>query len=93
MANQVRASGETNHVRHCSDSKEDEEWESNILPEMINAACCQKDFMTLLLDLVHTMWREWRVPRDWSDAILISISRREISAGVTTGVALLCWRW
>ena len=37
---------------------------SNILPEMIKAACCQKDFMTLLLDLVHTVWRERRVPRD-----------------------------
>ena len=37
---------------------------SNILPEMIKAACCPKDFMTLLLGLVHTVWRERRVPRD-----------------------------
>ena len=49
---------------------------SNILPEMIKAACCQKDFMTLLLDLVHTVWRQRRVPRDWSDAILIPIPKK-----------------
>ena len=33
--------------------------------------------MTLLLDLVHTVWRERRVPRDWSDAILIPIPKKE----------------
>ena len=49
---------------------------SSILPEMIKAVCCQRDFMTLLLDLVHTVWRERRVPRDWSDAILIPIPKK-----------------
>ena len=49
---------------------------SNIPPEMIKAACCQKDFMTLLLDLVHTVWRERRVPRDLSYTIFIPIPKK-----------------
>lgn len=28
---------------------------SNILPEIVKAACCKEDFMILLLDLIHTV--------------------------------------
>ena len=49
---------------------------SRILPEMVKAGCCTKEFLTLLLDLVHTAWEEQRVPRDWSDAILIPIPKK-----------------
>ena len=49
---------------------------SNIFPEMIKAACCKEDFLAMLLDLIHTVWEERRVPRDWSNAILISIPKK-----------------
>ena len=29
-----------------------------ILPEMVKAGCCTEEFLTLLLDLVHTAWEE-----------------------------------
>ena len=50
--------------------------DSNILPEMIKAACCKEDFLAMLLDLIHTVWEERRVPRDWSNAILIPIPKK-----------------
>lgn len=31
------------------------------LPEMVKASACRMDFLTLLLDLVHTVWEEQRV--------------------------------
>ncbi len=31
---------------------------SRILPEMVKAGCCTEEFLTLLLDLVHTAWEE-----------------------------------
>ena len=65
---------------------------SRILPEMVKAGGCRTDFLTFLLDLVHTVWEEQRVPRDWSDAILIPIPKKGTSAGVTTGGASPCWR-
>ena len=49
---------------------------SRILPEMVKAGGCRMDFLTFLLDLVHTVWEEQRVPRDWSDAILIPIPKK-----------------
>ena len=30
--------------------------ESSILPEMVRAACCEPDFMSRLLELVHDVW-------------------------------------
>lgn len=38
-----------------------------------------------LLDLIHTVWEEGKVPRDWSKAILIPIPKRATSANVATG--------
>ena len=49
---------------------------SGILPEMVKAGCCREEFLTALLDLVHTVWEQWQVPRDWSDAILIPIPKK-----------------
>ena len=43
---------------------------SNILPEMIKTACDNGEFMALLLDLIHTVWEERKVPREWADAIV-----------------------
>ena len=43
---------------------------------MIKAACCDEDFLRLLLDLVQMTWRECEVPQDWSDALLIPIPKK-----------------
>ena len=49
---------------------------SGILPEMVKAACCESDFLELLLDLVQTTWEKGEVPKDWSDALLIPIPKK-----------------
>ena len=43
---------------------------SGILPETVKVASCEVDFLSVLLDLVHTVWRESKVPSEWSDAVL-----------------------
>ena len=49
---------------------------SGILPEMLKASCCDEEFRDLLLNLVQTVWRERRVPQDWSDAVLVPIPKK-----------------
>ena len=49
---------------------------SNILPEMIKTACDNEEFRALLLDLIHTVWEERKVPREWADAILVPIPKK-----------------
>ena len=49
---------------------------SNILPEMIKTACGNEKFRELLLDLIHTVWEESRVSREWADAILVPIPKK-----------------
>ena len=49
---------------------------SGILPERIKAACCNSDFLGLLLDLMHTAWRESKVPRDWVNAVVVPIPKK-----------------
>ena len=49
---------------------------SGILPEMVKVACQDPDFLDLLLDLVHTAWREKCVPKDWADAIPVPITKK-----------------
>ena len=46
---------------------------SQILPEMVKVGCGGE---TALLDLVHTVWEEGKVPRDWSNAVLIPIPKK-----------------
>ena len=50
--------------------------ESGILPEMVKAACRNDEFLSLLLDLVHNIWREGRVPGEWANALLIPIPKK-----------------
>lgn len=38
---------------------------------MVKVACQDPAFLDLLLDLVHTAWREKRVPEDWADAVIV----------------------
>ena len=49
---------------------------SNILPDMVKAACEEESFRDLLLDLVHTVWEERKVPREWVYATIISIPKK-----------------
>lgn len=49
---------------------------SNILPEMVKADCEEMSFITLLLDLVHTVWEERKVPQEWATATIIPIPRK-----------------
>ena len=49
---------------------------SSILPEMIKTACSNEEFRTLLLDLIHTVWEERQVPREWADAILVPVPKK-----------------
>lgn len=39
--------------------------------KMVKVACQDPAFLDLLLDLVHTAWREKRVPEDWADAVIV----------------------
>ena len=50
--------------------------QSGILPEMIKVASCNSDFLSLLLDLIDTAWRESKVPRDWVNAVLVPIPKK-----------------
>lgn len=34
---------------------------SGIFTEMVKVACCEEDFLALLMELVHSVWRESRV--------------------------------
>ena len=47
--------------------------QSEILPEMFKAACCNAGVFNHVLELVTNIWNEQRVPQDWVDAILIPI--------------------
>ena len=49
---------------------------SQILPEMVKTGCRSEAVLTSLLDLVHTVWEEGKVPRDWSNAVLIPIPKK-----------------
>ena len=50
--------------------------DSGILPEMVKAASCEEGFFHLLMDLVHAAWCECRVPKEWSDAVLVPIPKK-----------------
>ena len=50
--------------------------ESGILPEMVKAACCEEEFVQMLLDLVKDVWQEDKVREDWHDAVLVPIPKR-----------------
>lgn len=49
---------------------------SGILPEMLKAACCDHEFLDLLLSLVHQAWKERKVPKEWTDAVIVPIPKK-----------------
>ena len=38
---------------------------------MVKAACCEEEFVQMLLDLVKDVWQEGKVPENWRDAVLV----------------------
>ena len=62
-----------------------------ILPEMVKAGCCNANFLNTMLDLVHTVWQEKEVPKEWADAVLVPIPKKGDlgKCGNWWGVALL----
>ena len=49
---------------------------SGILPEMVKADSCEEGFFHLLMDLVPAAWCECRVPKEWSDAVPVPITKK-----------------
>ena len=64
---------------------------SNILPEMLEVGERKEDFLSMLTDLVSTVWKERRVTQEWPDAILIPIPKKGNlqSCNNWRGIALL----
>ena len=56
---------------------------NGILPEMVK--CSGPNFKQALLDLVHDVWKEGRVVKEWADAIIVPISKKGLSNAVTIG--------
>lgn len=49
---------------------------SNILPEMLKAGRKDKDFVSMIANLLASVWEERKVPKEWVDAILIPIPKK-----------------
>ena len=49
---------------------------SNFLPEMLKAGGRVEEFTGMIADLVHRIWEERRVPKEWVDSILIPIPKK-----------------
>ena len=60
----------TGIVDQCSGEALEGKGRSGILPEMVNAGCCNDYFFSPQLDLVHTARQDKNVPKEWADAVL-----------------------
>ena len=49
---------------------------SGVLPEMLKAACGDNEVAEMLLKLLCRVWEEKTVPKDWVDAILVTIPKK-----------------
>ena len=49
---------------------------SNILTEMLKAGGRVEELTAMIADLVHRIWEERRVPKEWVNAILIPIPKK-----------------
>ena len=65
---------------------------SHILPEMLKAGCCTEEFLTLLLDLVHTTWNRECLGTGQMQFSSLS-QRRETYRFATIGEGSPYWRW
>lgn len=57
---------------------------SGILPEMVQAASCESEFLDVLLDLVDEVWKN-KVPQNGQMLCWFQYQRRESSLGVING--------
>ena len=65
---------------------------SNIFTKMLKAGRRVDEFTGMIADLVHRIWEERRVSKEWADSILIPIPKKgNLEAGIT-GVASLYWK-
>ena len=64
---------------------------SNIHPEMLKAACRNPEFRELVLNLLHEVWKEQQVPKEWADATLVPNPKKGnlTSCDNWRGIALL----
>ena len=49
---------------------------SNILPEMLKVGCKDEEFINMIVDLLSSVWKERKVPKEWIDAILVPIPKK-----------------
>ena len=61
------------------------EGKSGILPEMLKAACGNNVFAEMFLQLLHKVWEEKSVPKDWVDAILVPVPKKPDIVGQLAG--------
>ena len=54
-----------------------------ILPEMVRS--CRGTMIDYTLDMFRTVWMEQRVPQEWRDALLVSISKKVTLHSVIIG--------
>ena len=50
---------------------------SNILPEMLKAGGRVEEFTAVITDLIHRIWEERRVHKEWVDSILIPMPKKD----------------
>ena len=67
--------------------------ESGILPEMVNAACCEEEFVNKLLDLVKDVWEKGCTPCAWRDSILVPIPKKGDLSNCENWRGIDCWMW
>ena len=51
---------------------------SGILPDMLKVGSNVAGFMHMPTDLVHAVWKEHKLPKEWENIILIPIPKKEI---------------
>ena len=62
---------------------------NGILPEMVRG--CGGTMMDYNLDMFRTVWMEQRVPQEWTDALLVLISKKVTLHSVMIGGGSACW--
>ena len=59
----------------------------------MKVACADDFFLTRLLDLGYSVWKEKSVPEDWANAVFVLIPKSGNPQALTIGQALPCWTW
>ena len=62
----------------------------DVLPEMLKVEKNNPDFVTMLNDLFHEVWKNEQVPQEWGTLSSSPYPRKAIYAAVITGEGLPC---